>query len=96
MPDGVAPEVLLYDLIRSDKDRAQDILIVSQANGSVHAEGEVCSYHSELLGGTITVSKALGRKCERCWKYDMAVGKNPDHPDVCARCAGVLGSRAAA
>jgi isoleucyl-tRNA synthetase len=91
---------LLYDLIRSDKDRAQDVLIVSQAtvaaNGTADGQGEVCAYESELLGGTVTVSKASGGKCERCWKYDDSVGKNSDHPHVCSRCAAVLGARAAA
>ena len=30
------------------------------------------------------------RKCERCWKHLDSVGSNPNHPDVCARCARVL------
>ncbi|MGH7927227.1 MAG: class I tRNA ligase family protein, partial [Candidatus Binatia bacterium] len=98
--DDARSAALLYELIRSDKERAQDVLIVSQAElvgrGNAHASNEVCAYASEMLGGTITVAKAHGGKCERCWKYDEAVGKNPDHPDVCSRCAGVLGSRAAA
>jgi isoleucyl-tRNA synthetase len=89
---------LLSDLIRTDKERAQDVLIVSQAElaGSARARDEVCTYSSELLGGTITVAKARGAKCERCWKYDVAVGRDPEHPDVCSRCAAVLGARAAA
>jgi isoleucyl-tRNA synthetase len=91
---------LLYDSIRADKARAQDLLIVSQAalraqqNGGVDGEG--CTYASELLGGTVTVSRARGEKCQRCWKYEESVGKNPDYPDVCSRCATVLGSRASA
>ncbi len=49
-------------------------------------------YGSPLFGGPIVITKAAGDKCERCWKYDDAVGKDPSHPDVCSRCAGVLAS----
>lgn len=49
-------------------------------------------YGSPLLGGPIVVSKAQGTKCERCWKYDIEVGKDADHPTVCRRCAAVLRS----
>jgi isoleucyl-tRNA synthetase len=90
------PGALLHELIRSDKDRSQDVLIVSQAEvagtGAAGTDGELSSYDSELLGSSVTVSKAQGDKCERCWKYDDAVGKDPDHPDVCSRCAAVLAS----
>jgi isoleucyl-tRNA synthetase len=97
MPDNGAADALLCDLIRSDKDRAQDVLIVSQADvappTAAHQQSDGSQYHSELLGATIVVGKGLGRKCERCWKYDESVGTNPDYPDVCSRCAAVLGSR---
>ncbi len=50
-------------------------------------------FYSKSLDIIIAVFKASGGKCERCWKYDETVGKNPDHPDVCSRCASVLASR---
>jgi isoleucyl-tRNA synthetase len=31
-------------------------------------------------------SKAKGSKCERCWNYREAVGKDADHPTLCDRC----------
>jgi isoleucyl-tRNA synthetase len=34
----------------------------------------------------ISVSKADGRKCERCWHWEPDVGSNPDFPTICARC----------
>jgi isoleucyl-tRNA synthetase len=35
----------------------------------------------------ITVSKAAGEKCERCWHWETDVGSHPEHPTICARCA---------
>jgi isoleucyl-tRNA synthetase len=88
---------LLPDLIRSEKAKTQDLLIVSQAEVSsdLPALGSpFTTYEAELLNCRIVVSKAAGGKCERCWKYDTEVGKNPAHPTVCSRCAKVLQSGA--
>ncbi|OGX38140.1 MAG: isoleucine--tRNA ligase [Omnitrophica WOR_2 bacterium RIFCSPHIGHO2_02_FULL_68_15] len=52
----------------------------------------------------VEVRRAPGVKCARCWRYTQDVGRRPppeeaaprpsgqsaEHPDVCARCAGVL------
>jgi isoleucyl-tRNA synthetase len=34
----------------------------------------------------VSVSKADGQKCERCWHWETDVGTNPEHPTICARC----------
>jgi len=34
----------------------------------------------------ISVLKAAGAKCVRCWNYRMSVGQDPDYPDICERC----------
>ena len=34
----------------------------------------------------VIVSKAHSNKCERCWNYREAVGKNADYPTLCDRC----------
>jgi len=38
----------------------------------------------------VKVKKSDNRKCQRCWKYDETVGKDPKHPDLCERCATVV------
>ena len=38
----------------------------------------------------VSVDRARGDKCERCWKYKEDVGSNPNFPTVCQDCAGVL------
>lgn len=85
---------LLSELVRSERDRLQDLLIVSQASLAGDSSGSVpnqfSSYDAGSLNCRIKVGKAVGSKCERCWKYDPAVGQDPAHPSVCARCAAVL------
>ncbi len=38
----------------------------------------------------ITVAKAPGEKCERCWNYSTHVGEDKRYPTVCERCSVVL------
>jgi isoleucyl-tRNA synthetase len=89
---------VLRDLIQADRSRLQDLLIVSQANVSTESSagtsGEVSTYDAALLQCVVKVGKADGAKCERCWKYDPQVGKDTNHPTVCARCATVLNAGA--
>jgi isoleucyl-tRNA synthetase len=91
---------ILRELAEADQNRLQDLLIVSQANfnGKSAGGGAALSsvYDAGVLNCRITVSKAEGAKCERCWKYDPQVGLDVDHPTVCARCAKVLKAGAAA
>lgn len=65
----------------------------SGMSAQVHDNGrEAWAYYSEPLDSVIAVFKARGDKCERCWKYDTAIGSDKDHPAVCPRCAAVLNS----
>ncbi len=50
------------------------------------------AYYSQYMDSVIAVFKARGEKCQRCWKYDEAVGKDSTYDDVCPRCAEVLRS----
>jgi isoleucyl-tRNA synthetase len=39
---------------------------------------------------SVTVEKADGQKCERCWHWETDVGSNPEHPTICARCVAAV------
>jgi isoleucyl-tRNA synthetase len=39
----------------------------------------------------VRVSAAPGERCERCWRVLPEVGQAPVHPDLCRRCAAVVG-----
>jgi isoleucyl-tRNA synthetase len=43
-------------------------------------------------GAEVTVARALGTKCERCWSYTDDVGSDREWPRACARCARNLRS----
>jgi isoleucyl-tRNA synthetase len=81
-----APEKL-QALLTEYRATMKDLLIVSQVE-LASADAISDPYEStEIEGLKIAVSKARGKKCERCWNYSETVGENPDHPTICARCA---------
>ena len=39
---------------------------------------------------TATVQKAEGAKCERCWHWELDLGKHVAHPTICGRCVSAV------
>jgi isoleucyl-tRNA synthetase len=39
---------------------------------------------------TISVTKAAGQKCERCWHWELDIGSSPEHPTICGRCVQAI------
>ncbi len=83
-----------YDKVSQIADELAEIFIVSGVKAFAEGTGE---FNAEALGATgaaaeitVTVSKASGDKCERCWTYSETVGKDSEHPTLCARCASVV------
>ena len=75
-----------YSFIKDyTENEVSDLFIVSQVKFVNDNLAE-----SEIKGISISVEKASGEKCERCWKYDEEVGHDHNHSDVCPRCASVL------
>ena len=44
----------------------------------------------EDLAVSVTVERAGGKKCERCWNYSDSVGSDPSHPTICSRCINTI------
>jgi isoleucyl-tRNA synthetase len=83
-----APEKLL-NLLQANDRNLKTLNIVSGLGFGTGPDGS--SYRSEILEGLeINISKAEGKKCQRCWMYSESVGKDPEHDDICDRCAGNL------
>lgn len=65
-------------LLRKYERELADLFIVSQVE-----------LHEGAEGVGVSVERAAGAKCERCWKYTTDVGSRPEiHAAICAECAG--------
>jgi len=69
-----------YDLLTRLGDELKDVFIVSQIELQVGNEPDV------------TVTKAEGAKCERCWQYATDIRTTGRFPNVCRRCEDTLSS----
>jgi len=85
-----APEKIRQLLEKYHEDM-RVLLIVSSF--FIAPEGTIKEgYDSEEFKGLkVSVSKAAGKKCERCWVASETVGQKKDHPTICDRCFDNLG-----
>ena len=72
-------------VLKSVEKDLPTLLIVSQAelHEGLTEAGEATT-REDLK---VVVKAAEGHKCERCWIYSDTVGKDAEHPTLCARCA---------
>ena len=84
-----APEKLFLSL-KDYQDMLEDLFIVSKVNLSELPSGKELTLEASLEALNVSVTKAPGEKCERCWKYSETVGEDRDHPTICHRCAHVV------
>ena len=79
------------DFLSNYQDLLPTIFIVSSVeviNETTPPESALQS--SEIDGLSILVEKAEGDKCQRCWNWDVTVGKYDNFPDLCKKCHKVL------
>jgi len=91
---GLEAKVLLgADLELKAKLKAQlahlpGLFIVSQADYLTAGAGD---FKSEAVPSlSVSIQKADGKKCDRCWNYSTHVGENSRYPTVCERCSAAL------
>lgn len=78
----------IKETLEEHRDILWEIFIVSQAHLGLQ-EGNI-SY--EDGGIKVVVTRAEGKKCERCWVYSPTVGSNSSHPTICQKCVEALSS----
>jgi isoleucyl-tRNA synthetase len=71
---------VLLNALRPKKSLLEDLLIVSRVEFTEGVESEVPG---------VRVTLAEGSKCPRCW-YIRNNMSDAEHPELCARCAGVV------
>ncbi len=78
----------LQRLCEAHRDVLAEAFVVSEL--AVQFEGMAATAQTAVPGlGGVTVERALGSKCERCWRV-TTVGTERAHPTLCARCARVV------
>ncbi len=86
-----APELL--EVLRGIGTDLRAVCIVSQLHLAALDEAPAEAAVTELPDGSrvaVTVKKAGGEKCERCWIYSEELGSDPEHPTLCPRCVEVM------
>ncbi len=77
----------LYAELQPHQKLLTELCIISGLKLENGQGGTVCE---GLEGLGISVSRAAGEKCERCWIYSDTVGSDSEHPTLCKRCADVI------
>ena len=75
-------------LLKDMKDQLPAIFIVSKVE--VRELSEFKGEKQDPGDVEVTVGRAAGSKCERCWNYSPTVGTDTENPDICERCVSAL------
>lgn len=78
----------LFAFLSNVEDELAPVFIVSQVHLQKDGQGQ---FSGDYEGLSVDVAKAEGQHCPRCWAYSNTVGTNSKHPDLCARCAEIIG-----
>jgi isoleucyl-tRNA synthetase len=70
-----------YSFLQPYEKDLKSIFIVSSV--TLHQDKDAKEVRVEVL-------RAEGKKCERCWNYDVSVGHHPEHQAICQRCVEAI------
>ena len=77
-----------YTKVKDISNTLKTALIVSEVEVVSGGKGKFAL--EEAKGLSVSVERAHGKKCERCWSYSETVGKDSQNPDLCERCVEIL------
>lgn len=83
-----------YSLMNEYKDFMPTLFVVSGAeihksDAADKSDEEI--YKSDIIKDMkVSVERADGKKCERCWNWSVKVGTYDDAPEICERCYEVI------
>ncbi len=83
----------LFDIVQRYENELPDLCIVSQVSLQRSDDRERFSVETMTQDIELTVARAGGTKCLRCWKV-LPDDEYNGHPDVCERCSEALQSPA--
>jgi isoleucyl-tRNA synthetase len=72
----------ILNRVSPDSEALRELLNVSQLELNPSGDAPIA----------VSVLKASGQKCERCWHWETDVGAVPEHPTLCGRCVKAISS----
>jgi isoleucyl-tRNA synthetase len=75
-----AGDASMLNRITSDSEALRELLNVSQLEVKPAGDAPI----------TVSVDKAAGQKCERCWHWETDIGRVSEHPTLCGRCVKAI------
>jgi len=87
------PDSDLLSFLRRYEDALSEIFIVSKVD-LPGEEPQSAVSGMDIPELKIVVKRSSYAKCGRCWNLRESVGTNDRYPDLCERCAGVVGNSA--
>lgn len=89
----ISPDEADRKVIEANHDTFLEILNVSAlkivdqpAGATFDLDGQSISFGEESTIAVRHLKDFGAKKCNRCWHWEMTVGDNPDHPELCHRC----------
>lgn len=80
-------EAALAASLRELGNELSFVLLTSNAVVADYTDaGDNAVQCEDLKGLKITLVKADGKKCPRCWHYETDICQHTDHPEICGRC----------
>ncbi len=79
------------DLLKQLEQDLPMLFIVSQVELAKDGQTGQGAFQGEVKDMAVSVTKAKGQKCGRCWNYSEKVGQDARHPELCERCVKHIG-----
>jgi isoleucyl-tRNA synthetase len=79
------------EVLEAHRSFLPTLFIVSDAKVKSISQAPETAYKcTEINNVLVTVERAEGEKCLRCWNWSVSVGMHDTHPSLCQRCFEVL------
>jgi isoleucyl-tRNA synthetase len=75
----------VHQLLQPFQKDLNSIFIVSSV--TLHLASSLAKGEEEVR---VEILRADGNKCERCWNYDVTIGRHPVHQTICQRCVEAI------
>ena len=76
-------------VVKIQKNGGPEVLEIKNVQLQEPSANEVLLENNTKIA-TIEIAKARGKKCERCWHYELDVGDDSLYKGLCGRCINVM------